>query len=253
MAAAAAGLALAAWNPVCAWWSDAAGNKALLRGDVPGALGSFDGGLRREPGWSVLHEDRGRALLATDPGAALAEFDRAACGPACLAESGDAFVRLGRLDEAVDRYIAAKAVSRVDDLAVADARQGRYDEATTLEGALIARLHDDFLERADLAAAYATLGAIRLDAATAARPQDARSLRNAAIAAFGSASQLAPFNEGYLLSYAFSQMRWGDKAVARRAFERVLQLHPHQADAQAALPGLGAGPAPTPAPAGSAP
>jgi tetratricopeptide (TPR) repeat protein len=141
---------------------------------------------------------------------------------------------MGRLDEAIDRYIIAKAVSRVSDIALSLSQRGEYKRATTLVEALIGKLRDKFLERADLASAYATLGKIELDAALA-NPAQARELRRAAIAAYASASRLAPFNEGYLLSYAFAQKEWGDADVARTAFERVLELHPHQSDAEAAL------------------
>ncbi|HEV2878986.1 MAG TPA: hypothetical protein VGW96_05325, partial [Candidatus Eremiobacteraceae bacterium] len=57
---------------------------------------------------------------------------------------------------------------------------------------------------------------------------------------------LAPYNEGYLLSYAFAQLQWGDADAARRAFERLLQLHPHQSDAESALAHLAGGQRATP-------
>jgi len=236
------------FRPLAAWWADAAGNRALLRGNDAGALEHFDRALRLEPGWALLHEDRGRALLARDPAQALLEFDRADCGAPCSAEAGDALVRLGKPREAVGRYIDAKAVSKVSDIALSLARQGRYDDATALVRALIGRLHDDFLERADLASSYATLGAIDIQAASA-ETAHARDRRAQAIAEFAAASRLAPFNEGYLLSYGFAQAQWGDSDAARRAFERVLEIHPHQADAEAALADMGArGPTPQPAP-----
>lgn len=247
----ACGLVLVGWRPLAASLSDAAGNRALLRGNSALALARFDEALRLEPSWAVPHEDRGRALLASDPARALAEFDRAACGAPCTAAAGDALVRLGKPREAVDRYIDAKAVSKVSDMALALARQGRYGDATALARALIGRLHNDFLERSDLASSYATLGAIEMDAAAAGAGQE-RARRAQAIAAYATASQLAPFNEGYLLSYAFAQMQWGDPAVARQVFERVLEIHPQQADAEAALARLaaagGGGPAPLASP-----
>ncbi len=228
------GFALVAWRPLAAWWADTNGNRALLRGDRTRAQASFERALRLEPGWALLHEDLGRALLLTNPQRALREFDLASCGAACTAEAGDALVRMGRLDEAIDHYITAKAVSRVSEIALVLSQRGEYNRAAALVEALIGKLRDKFLERADLARAYATLGKIELDAALG-KPAQARELRRAAIAAYASASRLASFNEGYLLSYAFAQMQWGDADAARRAFERVLELHPHQSDAEAAL------------------
>ena len=228
------GAALVLWRPLFAWWGDTNGNRALLRGERARAQAYFEWALRLEPGWALLHEDLGRVLLPTDPEAALREFDTALCGAPCTAEAGDALLHMGRLHEAIDRYVAAKAASRVSDIALSLARRGEYDRATALTLALIAKLRDKFLERADLASAYATLGKIDLDAA-AAKPARARELRRAAIAAYASASHLASFNEGYLLSYAFAQMQWGDAEAARRSFERVLELHPHQSNAEAAL------------------
>jgi tetratricopeptide (TPR) repeat protein len=143
-------------------------------------------------------------------------------------------VRLGRLDEAIDRYIRARATTRVSGIALELAQEGRYDAAMALVRDFIGRLHQGFLERADMASAYATLGSIQLEAA-ASRPSAARALRTQAINSYAQASNLAPLNEGYLLSYAFAQMRWGDAAGARRAFDRLLEIHPHQPDAEAAL------------------
>jgi len=56
-------------------------------------------------------------------------------------------------------------------------------------------------------------------------------LRRNAIKAFRRATDLAPFNEEYLLSYSFAQARWGDPKAARGGFSRLLQLHPQQPDA----------------------
>ncbi len=229
-----AGLALLWWRPLAAWWGDDAGNRALARGQNIRARGWFDWSLGLEPAWSLLHEDRGRVLAQTNPVEALAEFDQARCGPPCDAEAGDALVRLGRLDEAIDRYIRARATTRVTGIALELAQEGRYDAAMALVHDFIGRLHQGFLERADMASAYATLGSIQLEAA-ASRPAAARALRTQAINSYAQASNLAPLNEGYLLSYAFAQMRWGDAAGARRAFDRLLEIHPHQPDAEAAL------------------
>ena len=206
----------------------------MLRGDRARAQTEFAWALTLEPTWAVLHEDLGRALLQTDPQRALHEFDLAACGAPCAAEAGDALVRLGRLNDAIDRYISAKAVSRVSEIAFTLAQRGEFDRAMALVEALIGKLRDKFLERAELASAYATLGKIKLDAAEA-QPARAKELRREAIAAFASASRLASYNEGYLLSYAYAQMQWGDADAARLTFERVLELHPHQRDAEAAL------------------
>jgi tetratricopeptide (TPR) repeat protein len=228
------------WRPFVAWSSDDAGNRELLRGHDARALRWFDAGLRYEPSWALLHEDRGRALLERDPAAALAEFERAACGAPCIAEEGDALARLGRPEAAVDRYVSAKAVARVSDIALSLAARGRYDEAMALEHELIRRLGDGFVERADLASSYWTLGRIQT-AAAQVTPVRASAYRENAIAAYAAASRLAPYNEGYLLSYAFAQAQWGDANAARSAFERMLAIHPHQNDAEAALARLGKG------------
>lgn len=221
-----------------------------MRGHDAQALHWFDTGLRDEPGWALLHEDRGRALLREDPATAREEFARAACGAPCTAEEGDALIRLGKPEAAVDRYVSAKAVSRVSDIALSLAAQGKYDAATALGNELVRRLRDNFLERADLASSYATLGQIHIEAATAAgaKPARVREHRREAIAAYSGASRLAPYNEGYLLSYAFAQAQWGDARAARLAFERLLAIHPHQRDAEAALARLGRGAAPAATP-----
>ncbi|HEV2037695.1 MAG TPA: hypothetical protein VGQ96_03725 [Candidatus Eremiobacteraceae bacterium] len=232
-------MALAAWRPLAAWLGDDIGNRLMLRGNVAQAADWFAWALRLEPGWALLHEDLGRALLPSDPKRALAEFDRAGCGAPCSAEAGDALVRMGKPTLAIDRYMSAKAVGRVSDIALSLAQRGDYTAASALIAALISRLRDKFLERAELASSYATLGKIQVLAA-ASRPAQARQHWRAVIAAYASASQLAPYNEGYLLSYAFAQMQWGDAAAARRAFQRVLELHPHQADAETALARLAA-------------
>ncbi|MBV8203939.1 MAG: hypothetical protein JO195_02815 [Candidatus Eremiobacteraeota bacterium] len=229
------------WRPLLAWWADDAGNRALARGQMTGALAWFAQSLGLEPGWRMAHEDRGRALLARDPRSALVEFDYAACGAPCDAEAGDALVGMGRPDEAVDRYVRAHAAERVFAAARDLARAGRYDAALRLVHGLIAQLHDDFLERSDLAASFATLGLLELDAA-ATKPRQARALRSQAIADYATASRLSPFNEGYLLSLASAQMQFGDRRAARTAYEKVLELHPHEPNAETALhSSMGAG------------
>lgn len=222
------------WRPLAAWWADDAGNRALARGDAQGASVWFDRALVLEPQWRLLHEDRGRALAGPDPAAAVPEFDRAGCGAPCDAQAGDALLRLGKADAAVERYVKAHATGRVFAAARELAREGRYDDALRLVRLLIAQLHDNFLERSDLAASYAALGSLELDAATA-RPGLAHELRARAIADLGEAKRLSPFNEGYLLLYASAQLQFGDPRAARKAYEQVLQLHPDEADAQAAL------------------
>lgn len=224
------------WRPLRAWWDDDAGNRALLAGNTRQAVAWFNAGLRVEPNWGLLHEDRGRALVDRNPKEALAEFERAACGLACLAEEGDALAALGRMDEAIDRYIAAKAVGRTAEVAMSLAGEGNYDAGLAIEAALIKRLHNNFIDRADFAAAYATTGAILTSAASAATdPALAQTRGRLAIDAFGKASNLAPLNEDYLLSYGFAQLRFGNRQLARAAFERLLRIHPDQPDAQAAL------------------
>jgi tetratricopeptide (TPR) repeat protein len=219
-----------------AWWDDDQGNRALQRGHPDLALGWFDAGLAQEPDWALLHEDRGRALLHSHPQEALAEFDLAACGSPCDAEAGDALAAMGRRNEAIERYIRAKAVTRLSTVTLQLAREGRYDSALSIESALLHRLHNDFIDRADLATVYDTIGQIEITAAIA-QPKDARSLKRAAsaISAFANAMNLAPLNENYLLSYGFAQLRFGDRQAARATFERLLQLHPGQPDALAGL------------------
>ena len=228
-----------AWRPLGAWYADDLGNLALFKGDQPSARAWFADGLRQEPHWSLLHEDMGRALLKRDPAAALNEFRVAACGPPCVAEEGDALLGLGHLNEAISRYIAAKAVVRLSARAQELAIQGRYGQAIALEQALIARLHDNFLERAELASAYASLGSLQSQA-PAQQAANVLPLRHAAIRSLQVASALAPFNESYLLQYAYAQLQWGDRAAARDAFQRLLRLHPHQREAEKALAQLAA-------------
>lgn len=233
-------------RPLRAWWDDDAGNRALLAGKPQVAIAWFDAGLRAQPDWALLHEDRGRALLNANPTAALAEFERAACGSPCLAEEGDALAALGRLDEATQRYVSAKAVGRASVVAMRLASHGKYDAALAIESALIERLHDDFVDRSDLASAYAAIGKIQTAAASSGDVRAPGERGALAIAAFSRATSLAPLNEDYLLSYGFAELRWGSPRAARAAFERLLQIHPHQPDAQAALQHMGSVPTGTP-------
>ena len=230
--------AFTAWRPLMAWCADNAGNRALARSQTDVALVWFDRSLRWEPAWRFVHEDRGRALINDNPSAALSEFDYADCGAPCEAEAGDALVRMGRAEEAVKRYVAARAVQRVFAAARELAQTGHYDAALRLLHLLIAQLHDNFLERSDLASSYAALGELELDAPTS-RATLTPGLRRQAIADLGRASRLSPFNEGYLLSYASAQERFGDRRAAIRAYQRVLELHPDEPDAQAALHAMG--------------
>src|SRR5579864_4316301 len=131
-------------RPLRAWWDDDEGNRALLRGHDLRAARLFEAGLTAEPGWATLHEDLGRAVLPTDPARSLAEFDRAACGSPCLAQAGDALAAMGRTNEAIDRYVQAKAVGKVSQVAAQLVAAGRYDAALAVESALLAKLHNDF-------------------------------------------------------------------------------------------------------------
>jgi len=233
-----------AWRSVAAWWFDDIGNLALARGDAPRALAFFERGLALRPDSRLLLEDRGRALLDSDPAAALRSFEEARCGAPCTAEMGDAEARLGNADAAVADYLDAKAAIRLAAAVDRIAAGGGYDEAIALEQALTQRLGDSILLRADLAATYAKIGDLSIGAAINT-PARAAEYHRAAIAAYDRASGLAPFNEGYLLSYATAQAKWGDKRAAKAAFHRVLSLHPHQVDAERALAALGE---PTPRP-----
>lgn len=240
-----AGVAILAlsWRPLASWWCDDMGNIALARDDSQAAQAWFERGLRFSTS-PLLLEDRGRARLDSDPAGALSDFRAAACGAPCIAESGDAESRLGNANAAVADYLEARAAGRLAAAVTQIAARGRFDEAIRLERALAARLEGSLLERADLGAAYSTIGKLDVDAAKKAEQQKRRrasaAYRRDAILSFGKAGAVAPFNEGYLLSYGFSQMLWGDKREARSAFRRVLALHPHQSDAEQALVRLGA-------------
>jgi tetratricopeptide (TPR) repeat protein len=229
--------ALIAARPVAASWCDDRGNVALAQGMTAQAAIWFQRGLSIEPASRLLREDLGRAILTADPAAALDDFSRADCGEPCTAERGDAEARLGRADAAVADYLAGKAATRLGDTVGRMAAAGRYRDAIALEQALIDHL-DPMLDQADIAAADARVGALEVTAAKS-DARDATALRRSAIASFATASRLAPLNEGYLLSLGYAQMQWGDRKAARRAFERVLELHPTQADAERGLDRLG--------------
>src|SRR5579864_2108036 len=109
MAAIAIALAALLWRPLAAWWCDDRGNIMLARGDSSSALAWFERGLVYAPGSRVLLEDRGRARLDADPAGALKDFTAADCGQPCIAERGDAEVRLGLAGAAVRDYLAAHA------------------------------------------------------------------------------------------------------------------------------------------------
>jgi tetratricopeptide (TPR) repeat protein len=225
------------WRPLAAWWCDDRGNIMLARGDTASARVWFDRGLALAPGSRVLLEDRGRARLDDDPAAALMDFSAADCGQPCIAERGDAEVRLGLAADAVRDFLAAHAAERITTTVDGLAAQHRYDDALAIERALIKGL-DPLLDQADIAAAEAHVGDLDV---TAAKAEAARSAayRRDAIAAFAAAHRLAPLNEGYLLSLGYSQLQWGDRREARRAFERELELHPTQSDAERGLALLG--------------
>lgn len=225
------------WRPLAAWWCDDRGNIALARGDRANALAWFQRGLTSSPASRVLLEDRGRARLDEDPVGALADFTASDCGEPCVAERGDAEVRLGRAGDAVRDFLAAHAAGRISTTVDGLAAQHRYDEALAIERALIRGL-DPLLDQADIAAAEAQVGDLDVDAAKVDASRRA-TYRRDAIQSFAAASRLAPLNEGYLLSLGYSQMQWGDRRAARRAFERELELHPTQPDAERGLALLG--------------
>ncbi len=172
-----------------------------------------------------------------EPSAALDDFTRADCGEPCTAERGDAEARLGRADAAAADYLAAKAAGRLDETVERMAQAGRYGDAIALERALVVHL-DPLLDQADIAAADARVGDLEVTAAEHA-PSEAAALRRESITSFATASRTAPLNEGYLLSLGYAQMQWGDRNAARSAFERVLELHPTQVDAERGLARLG--------------
>ena len=229
------------WRPAAAWWCLDIGNLAYVRGDQSAAATYFSRGLQWEPGWHVLLEDHGRAVIDTDPEVALAEFRLADCGEPCQTEAGDAESRLGRPQDAVNDYLAAHAVGRLAQAVrgLSDAR--RYDDAIALERALVSRLGTGMLAEADLATAYFTIGTLDEKAASRSGVRGAE-YRADAIRSFRRASALAPFNEGYLLALGFAEEQWGDRRSAIATFDRVLDLHPHQPDAERGLTELGVSP-----------
>ena len=228
------------WRPAAAWWCLDAGNLAYMRGDRVTAASDFVRGLRLEPNWRALLEDHGRAVLDAEPAVALTDFKAADCGEPCTAEAGDAESRLGNFDIAVNDYLAAHAVERVGGAVDRLAGEGRFDDAIALERALASRLGTGMLAQADVASADYLIGGLDNRAARATRDSAKATAYHAdAIRSFKRASQLAPFNEGYLLSLGFAESAWGDKREARIAFGRVLDLHPHQSDAERGLGQLG--------------
>lgn len=226
-----------AWRPLVAWWCDDRGNIMLARGDSGSALAWFERGLTYAPASRVLLEDRGRARLDDDPAGALTDFSAADCGQPCIAERGDAEVRLGLASAAVRDYLAAHAAERITTTVDGLAARHRFDEALAIERALIKGL-DPLLDQADIAAANAQVGDLDVKAAKSDGTRSA-AYRRDAIREFAAAHRLAPLNEGYLLSLGYSELQWGDRREARRAFERELELHPTQADAERGLALLG--------------
>jgi len=228
------------WRPAAAWWCLDVGNLAYMRGDRASAASDFVQGLRLEPDWRALLEDHGRAVLDAEPAVALSDFKSADCGEPCTAEAGDAESRLGHFDDAVNDYLAAHAVERVGGAVDRLAGQQRFDDAIALERALASRLGNGMLAQADVASADYIIGGLDNRAAKASRDRaKAAAYHTDAIRSFKRASQLAPFNEGYLLSLGFAEAAWGDKREARVAFEKVLDLHPHESDAERGLAELG--------------
>lgn len=228
------------WRPAAAWWCLDVGNLAYLRSDRTTAAEDFTRGLELEPSWHALREDHGRAILDTDPAIALADFEAADCGEPCVAEAGDAEFRLGHFDEAVNDYLSADAVERVGTAVDRLAGGRRFDDAISLERALAAHLGTGMLAQADVGSAENVIGGLDERAAKSTHDTAKANAYHAdAIRSFRRASQLAPFNEGYLLSLGFAEAQWGDRFDARDAFERVLDLHPHESDAERGLKELG--------------
>jgi len=235
------------WRPLAALWLDNLGSIAYAKGDLGRARALFDRGLEFEPRSPALLEDRGRAELDADPAAALRDLAAADCGAACLAEAGDAQVRLGDSAAAVDDYLRAKAVTRLETHVAGLADAGQYEEAIALERALAGRLSSSPLDRGNLARTLWQIGRLEIVAAYR-QPARAAAERADAFKRFRRASELAPYNESYLLSLGYAELNWGDKRIARRAFARLLELYPHQPDAERALARLAPERA-TPAPA----
>jgi tetratricopeptide (TPR) repeat protein len=239
-------LAIAAvlcWRPLSAWWCLDQGDLSFVRGDRPLAAAWLERGLALEPTWNALLEDHARAVLDEAPGSALAELRRADCGEACVAEEGDAQSRLGHAQAAVDDYLAAHAVERVAAEVAKLLADHRYDDAIALDRALAVRLGSGMLAEADLATTYFTIGTLD-ERAAEADPLKGGSYHRDAIRSYRHASQIAPMHEDYLLALGYAEMRWGDRHAARDAFERLLDLYPHQFEAERALARLGVSPSP---------
>lgn len=174
----------------------------------------------------TLLEDRARAEIATVPAKALADFQAAACGAPCLEGEGDAQLRLGHARAAIRDYVQARAVARLNTVAREIAGSGDIDGAIYAERQLAAKFSDRAVDQASLArtlwqiARFEELGAYKL-------PRRAVAYRADAIALLRRAATIAPYNESYLLELGYAQMQWGDRNAARRAFERLLELHPH--------------------------
>lgn len=229
------------WRPLAALSCDNFGNLALAKGDEGLALDWFNRGVALSPQSRVLLEDRGKALLRTDPLRALADFQAANCGATCLQGEGDAHMDLGDFDAATHDYIAARSVTRLTYAISRLARAGRFDDAISAERALAARFSDNALDQAELARAMWQIGRLE-ELAAYNRPPFAKRYRVDAIRVLTRAAAIAPYNEGYLLELGHAEMQWGDRGVARRTFERLLELHPHQSDAERALQQLNARP-----------
>ena len=225
------------WRPLAALACDNLGNIAFAKGADAKAVAWFDRGLAYEPMWPLLLEDRGRARLDAQPRDALADFTRAACGSPCWEGAGDSHLRLGDVRAAIDDFVRARALAKLDEIARQLTASGDFGAAIAAERDLAAQFSQS-LDQAQLAQTLWQIGRIE-EMAGWSRPKRARAYRASAIAAYARAADLAPLNESYLLSYGMSEMQWGEKSSARRAFERLLQLHPHQIDAERALRRLG--------------
>ena len=223
------------WRSLAAWWCLDEGDLAFVRGDAAAAQVWLERGLALEPAWHALLEDHARVVMDADPVLALAQLREADCGQPCLAEEGDAESRLGRPFQAVDDYLTAHAVDRVAAAVQRLADLHRYDDAIGLERAMANRLGNGMLAQADLASTDYVIGTLDERAATAAPPDRAGQYHDDALFNFREAARLAPMHEDYLLSLGYAELQWGDRESARAAFERVLDLHPRQSEAERGL------------------
>ena len=230
---------LLGWRPGAAAACDNFGNIALARGADAVAVRWFDRGLAIEPQWRFLREDRARALLTAQPRAALADFESAACGSPCWEGAGEAQLRLGDVRAAIGDFVRAGALTKLDEVAGRLTAAGDFSDAVAAERELAQQFSANALDQAQLAQTLWQIGRIEELAGWKVPPQ-AAAYRAAAIASYAKAAKLAPLNESYLLSYGMAEMQWGARASARRAFEHLLQLHPHQSDAENALRKLNA-------------